>query len=92
MILRIPAFIRTIAHDINAATPTTVIGNGFFYHDKQHYISFHHLPFNHYPLIVPNNLFTAPLSGLVSAFSRNRTKFRIYTPDKRDVALEWIFR
>jgi len=48
MILRIPAFIRTIAHDINAATPTTVIGNGFFYHDKQHYISFHHLPFNHY--------------------------------------------
>jgi len=50
MILRIPAFIRTIAHDINAATPTTVIGNGFFYHDKQHYISFHHLPFNHYPI------------------------------------------
>jgi|GEM_PF-3074681 len=51
MILRIPAFIRTIAHDINAATPTTVIGNGFFYHDKQHYISFHHLPFNHYPFL-----------------------------------------
>jgi len=50
MILRIPAFIRTIAHDINAATPTTVIGNGFFYHDKQHYISFHHLPFNHYQI------------------------------------------